>query len=68
MRFREEEPDDEDLKEDEDTITDVVLPACVLHSDRVDELIEESGTTSPSLEDRDTLCPDVEWEQFDEIG
>ena len=89
----EEEVDEDDLKEQEDAVADVVLPACcvgrisvsvplefatggkgeskegrtgVINADGVDELVEETSSTAPPLEDGDTLGTDVEGEQLDE--
>lgn len=41
---------------------------CGVHADRIHELIEECPTAVPPLEDGDTSCSDMEWEEFDQVS
>jgi len=68
VSLREEEERDQDLDGNPGAIRDVVFPPKVLQADGVDELVEETNGTATGLEDYDTPCTDVVWEQLDQEG
>ncbi|KAG6875460.1 hypothetical protein C0992_003770, partial [Termitomyces sp. T32_za158] len=66
MCLWEEEVHEEDFKEKEDAVADIILPASVRDTNRVDELVEEPSSTAEPLEDRDALRTNFEWEELDQ--
>lgn len=66
--LREEEPHKQDLIEKKYAVADVVLPAGLIDTDRVDKLVEETCHATEPLEECDSFCASLEGEEFDEEG
>lgn len=66
--FWEQEVNEANFESEPNDVGEVVLPAGILETDWVDEGVEETGATTPVLEDGDTAGTNGVWEKFDEVG
>jgi hypothetical protein len=67
-RFREQEPDNHNLKSNPTAVGQKPSPMNVVQSDWIDKCREERGTAPEELEDGNTARTLRIWEQFHQIG
>lgn len=68
MSFGVEEVNGNNLDADHADIHDEILPASVVHADRIDVCSEEASTSNEELLDSDTTGTLGEWEKFDQVS